>query len=116
MKLGCLTIESGRDLALLEARAAVRRGGQRVVVRQTMPGKDWLPAAVRAAAIDRKLKSGEALFRLGDKPAGLCEVLAGRVRMCRVDRSGREVILYVAGPGDCLLYTSPSPRDRTRSR
>jgi CRP-like cAMP-binding protein len=69
-------------------------------------GKDWLPAAVRAAAIDRKLKSGEALFRLGDKTAGLCEVLAGRVRMCRVDRSDHAVILYVAGPGETLAEAS----------
>src|SRR5664279_3538349 len=71
-----------------------------------MPNKDWLPAAVRAAAIDRKLKAGEALFRLGDKTAGLCEVLAGRVRMARVDRAGHEIILYVAGPGETLAEAS----------
>ena len=71
-----------------------------------MPVKDWLPAAVRAAAIDRKLKSGEALFRLGDKTAGLCEVLAGRVRLARVDRSGREIVLHVAGPGDTIAEAS----------
>jgi CRP-like cAMP-binding protein len=71
-----------------------------------MPVKDWLPAAVRAAAIDRKLKSGEALFRLGDKTAGFCEVLAGRVRLTRVDRAGHEVILYVAGPGETLAEAS----------
>ena len=71
-----------------------------------MPVKDWLPAAVRAAAIDRKLKSGEALFRLGDKTAGLCEVIAGRVRLARVDRSGREIVLHVAGPGDTIAEAS----------
>jgi CRP/FNR family transcriptional regulator, dissimilatory nitrate respiration regulator len=71
-----------------------------------MLGKDWLPATVRAAAIDRKFKTGEALFRLGDKTAGLYEVLAGRVRMARVDRSGHEVILYVAGPGETLAEAS----------
>src|SRR6185437_8823815 len=71
-----------------------------------MPVKDWLPAAARAAAIDRKLKAGEALFRLGDKTAGLAEVIAGRVRLTRVDRSGREVILYVAGPGETLAEAS----------
>ena len=54
-----------------------------------MPGKDWLPAAVRAKAIDRTLKTGEALFRLGDKTTGLCEVLSGRVRLARVDRAQR---------------------------
>jgi len=71
-----------------------------------MPVKDWLPAAVRAAAIDRKLKAGEALFRLGDRSAGFCEVIAGRVRMARVDRAGHEVILYVAGPGETLAEAS----------
>src|ERR1035437_6345671 len=71
-----------------------------------MPGKDWLSPAGRAAAIARTLKSGEALFRLGDKPAGLCEVLVGRVRMCRVDRAGHEIVLHVAGPGETLAEAS----------
>jgi CRP/FNR family transcriptional regulator, dissimilatory nitrate respiration regulator len=71
-----------------------------------MPVKDWLPAAVRAAAVDRKLKSGETLFRLGDRTAGLVEVVAGQVRLSRVDRSGREVILFVAGPGDTIAEAS----------
>jgi CRP-like cAMP-binding protein len=71
-----------------------------------MPVKDWLPAAVRAAALDRRLQAGETLFRLGDKPAGLWEVVAGRVRLSRIDRSGREVILYVAGPGETIAEAS----------
>ena len=71
-----------------------------------MPVKDWLPAAVHAAAVKRKLKAGEALFRLGDKTEGLCEVVAGRVRLTRVDRSGREVILYVAGAGETIAEAS----------
>jgi CRP/FNR family transcriptional regulator, dissimilatory nitrate respiration regulator len=71
-----------------------------------MPVKDWLAAAVRAAAADRKLKSGETLFRLGDKTAGLFEVVAGRVRLSRIDHSGREVILYVAGPGETIAEAS----------
>jgi len=71
-----------------------------------MAVKDWLAPAVRAAAIDRKLKAGEALFRLGDKTAGLCEVIAGRVRLARVDRSGREIVLHVAGPGDTIAEAS----------
>jgi CRP-like cAMP-binding protein len=71
-----------------------------------MPAKDWLPAEVLAAATDRKLKSGETLFRLGDETAGVCEVLSGRVRLSRVDRSGREVILHVAGPGETIAEAS----------
>jgi CRP-like cAMP-binding protein len=71
-----------------------------------MPVKDWLPASARATAIDRKLKSGETLFRLGDKTAGLCEVLAGRMRLARVDRSGHEIVLHVAGPGETIAEAS----------
>jgi len=71
-----------------------------------MPVKDWLPAALRAAAVDRKLKAGEALFRLGDTAAGLCEVVSGRVRLARVNRTGHEIVLHVAGPGETLAEAS----------
>jgi CRP-like cAMP-binding protein len=67
---------------------------------------DWLPSSVRAAASERKLKSGEALFRLGDKTEGLCEVVAGRVRLSRVDRAGNEIVLHVAGPGETIAEAS----------
>ncbi len=71
-----------------------------------MPVKDWLPAAARASAVERKLASGEPLFHLGDKTAGLVEVVSGRVRLTRVDRSGRETVLYVAGPGETIAEAS----------
>ena len=71
-----------------------------------MPVNDWLPAAARAKAVDRKLKAGEPLFHLGDKTSGLYEVLAGRVRMTRVDRSGRETVLYVSGAGETFAEAS----------
>ncbi len=67
---------------------------------------DWLPAAVRAAASERRLKAGEALFRLGDKTAGFYEVIAGRVRLARVDAAGHEVVLHVARPGDVIAEAS----------
>ena len=71
-----------------------------------MPVKDWLPATARSKAVDRKLKAGEALFHLGDKTSGLYEVIAGRVRMTRVDRSGRETVLYVSGAGETFAEAS----------
>lgn len=71
-----------------------------------MPVKDWLPATLRAAAVDRKLKAGEALFHLGDKAVGLCEVVSGRVRLARVDRSGHEIVFHVASPGETLAEAS----------
>ncbi|MBS0536539.1 MAG: Crp/Fnr family transcriptional regulator [Proteobacteria bacterium] len=68
--------------------------------------RPWLTPAVRAAAADRNLKAGEALFHRGDKVARLFEVLAGHVRLSRVDRSGHEILLYAAGPGDTLAEAS----------
>ncbi|HZP78888.1 MAG TPA: Crp/Fnr family transcriptional regulator [Pseudolabrys sp.] len=61
---------------------------------------------MRSLAHDHKLKAGEPLFRLGDKTAGLCEVIAGHVRLARVDRSGHEIVLHVAGPGETLAEAS----------
>src|SRR4249919_4106517 len=71
-----------------------------------MAAREWLPATARLAAIDHKLKSGEPLFRLGDKTLGLCEIIAGRVRLARVDRSGHEIVLHVAGPGETIAEAS----------
>lgn len=68
--------------------------------------EDWMPAAVRAVAFERKFKAGEALFRLGDKTAGFYEVISGRVRLVRVDRFGRETILHMAGPAETLAEAS----------
>ncbi len=71
-----------------------------------MSVEDWIPAAARRAAIDRKLKAGEVLFRLGSKTVGLYEVITGRVRLVRVDRSGREIVLHIAGPGETFAEAS----------
>ncbi len=71
-----------------------------------MSAEDWIPAAARRAAVDRKLKAGEVLFRLGSKTVGLYEVITGRVRLARVDRSGHEIVLHIAGPGETLAEAS----------
>jgi CRP-like cAMP-binding protein len=71
-----------------------------------MSVEDWIPTTARAAASDRKLKAGEALFRRGDSPLGLYEVIAGSVRLARVDRVGHEIVLHVAGPGETLAEAS----------
>jgi len=71
-----------------------------------MRQQDWIPGEARAAAVERKLRAGEALFRLGDKTMGLWEVIAGRVRLARVARAGREIVLHVAGAGETLAEAS----------
>lgn len=71
-----------------------------------MTATDWLSPAVRAAAVERELTPGAALFHTGSKTTGLYEVLSGTIRLVRVDPSGREAILQVASQGDTLAEAS----------
>ncbi len=68
--------------------------------------RPWLVPAVRATAVDRSLQAGEALFHRSDKVARLFEVLDGQVRLSRLDQSGHEILLYVAGPGETIAEAS----------
>jgi CRP/FNR family transcriptional regulator, dissimilatory nitrate respiration regulator len=67
---------------------------------------EWLSQTVRAARIERALKAGQVLFRTGHRTAGFYEVIIGRVRLVRVDRSGREAVLHVAMAGETLAEAS----------
>jgi CRP-like cAMP-binding protein len=65
-----------------------------------------LPERARAAGVERTLKAGQALFRMGDVPAVLFEVIKGKVRLVRTDAAGRETVLYTAGPGQVVSEAS----------
>jgi CRP-like cAMP-binding protein len=67
---------------------------------------DWLTPTIRASAVERALEAGEALFRTGARTVGLYEILKGKVRLARVDRSGREAVLQVATSGDTFAEAS----------
>jgi CRP-like cAMP-binding protein len=67
---------------------------------------DWLTPKVRASAVQRALKAGQTLFRSGARTVGLYEIVKGKVRLARVDRSGREAVLQVAGPGETFAEAS----------
>ncbi len=71
-----------------------------------MAVSDWIPAAVRAIGVERRLKAGQALFRLGNRTAGLYQIVRGKVRLARVGADGREAILYVAAAGDTIAEAS----------
>jgi len=71
-----------------------------------VPTREWLSTAVRRTASERTLKAGQHLFRVGNRTVGLYEVVEGKVRLVRVDRSGREAILQAAGAGDTLAEAS----------
>ena len=67
---------------------------------------DWLTQSIRAAGIERALKAGQVLFRAGQRPTGLYEVITGSVRLVRVDRAGREAVLHIALAGETLAEAS----------
>jgi CRP/FNR family transcriptional regulator, dissimilatory nitrate respiration regulator len=66
----------------------------------------WLSPAIRASAVERALKAGQTLFAAGARTAGLYEIVKGKVRLVRVDRSGREAVLQIAASGDTLAEAS----------
>jgi CRP-like cAMP-binding protein len=66
----------------------------------------WLSSNVRAAAIERRLAAGQALFRAGSRSNGFFEVIGGTVRLIRIDRNGREAVLQTACAGDTLAEAS----------
>jgi CRP/FNR family transcriptional regulator, dissimilatory nitrate respiration regulator len=67
---------------------------------------EWLSQTVRAAGIERTLKAGQVLFRMGHRTTGFYEVIIGNVRLVRVDRAGREAVLHVAVAGEMLAEAS----------
>jgi CRP-like cAMP-binding protein len=68
--------------------------------------RDWLPAAVRTAGVERTLMAGQTLFHQGSRTVGLYEVVNGKVRLARVDRSGREAVLHSASAGETIAEAS----------
>ena len=57
------------------------------------------------------------LKELGDKEAIQFDLDFSRVYMLGLEDNDPQIIaLSIKNLSDCLLYTSPSPRDRTRSR
>lgn len=71
-----------------------------------MSGTDWLPPEIRARGIERKLKAGQTLFRSGKRSVGLYEIVSGTVRLVRVDRTGREAVLFTGAAGDTIAEAS----------
>jgi CRP/FNR family transcriptional regulator, dissimilatory nitrate respiration regulator len=67
---------------------------------------DWLTRTVQAAGIERTLKAGQVLFRIGHRTAGFYEVVTGTIRLVRVDRAGREAVLHIAVAGETLAEAS----------
>jgi CRP-like cAMP-binding protein len=67
---------------------------------------NWIPADIQARGIERRLRAGETLFRMGKRPVGLYEIVSGTVRLVRVDRAGKEAVLFIGHPGETIAEAS----------
>ena len=60
----------------------------------------------------KSFKEGDVIMDYGKYVRMMPIITKGTVKVSRMEENGKELLLYYF----CLLYTSPSPRDRTRSR
>ena len=57
-------------------------------------------------------KKGEIIFREGAYPAGIFYIIDGKVKKYKLDKDGREQIIYVANTGELLGYHAILSEDR----
>lgn len=57
-------------------------------------------------------KKGEVIFREGAYPSGIFYITDGKVKKYKVDKEGREQIIYVANTGELLGYHAVLSEDR----
>jgi CRP-like cAMP-binding protein len=60
---------------------------------------------------DQAYKKGEIIFREGAFPTGIFYITKGRVKKYKVDREGKEQIIYVAKTGELLGYHAILSKD-----
>lgn len=57
-------------------------------------------------------KKGEIIFREGAYPTGIFYIIEGKVKKYKVDKEGKEQIIYVANTGELLGYHAILAEDR----
>ena len=92
-------------------RAAMARGDL------ARPDVDKFFASIKRPTRTLQVLSGADEARLERRGGGYCAHAALGVHSDRVGTMGSGgATMQLAAPGDCLLYTSPSPRDKRQSR
>lgn len=61
-------------------------------------------ALLEAGKTEQVYKKGEIIFREGAYPPGIFYITAGKVKKYKVDKDGKEHIIYVANTGELLGY------------
>jgi CRP-like cAMP-binding protein len=67
-----------------------------------LPPADLAP--LEASKTEQVYKKGEIIFREGASPSGIFYISRGKVKKYKVDKDGKEHIIYVANTGELLGY------------
>lgn len=62
--------------------------------------------------LEQVYRKGESIFREGAYPQGIFFVMEGKVKKFKVDKDGREQIIYVANTGEFIGYHAILSEDR----
>ena len=87
-------------------------------IKDIFPIHDWdfksqsimhdLPAAdidlLCRHAIEKKYKKGEVVFKEGIFPSGIFYIIEGKIKKYKVDKEGKEHIIYIANTGELIGY------------
>src|SRR5665213_3157933 len=96
----------------LKSARSVAPTSARVVIAGTEP----LAETMRLMGAVMSHSRNSEIFGQSESADYLYKVMGGCVRTYKTLNDGRRQISGFYLPGDCLLYTSPSPRDRQKSR
>ena len=69
-------------------------------------------ALLTANKTEQHYSKGEIIFREAAYPAGIFYIIEGKVKKYKVDKEGREQIIYVANQGEILGYHAILSEDR----
>src|SRR5438552_3503547 len=75
-----------------------------------LPQQDLLKLTAHQS--DQMYQKGEIIFREGAYPSGIFLVKSGKAKKYKVDREGREQIIYVANTGELIGYHAILSGDR----
>jgi CRP-like cAMP-binding protein len=75
-----------------------------------LPKEDW--ALLTEHLSTQVYRKGEVLFREGSYPSGIFFIMSGMAKKYKVDKEGREQIIYVANAGELIGYHAVLEEDR----
>src|SRR5215831_9554691 len=75
-----------------------------------LPAEDI--AMLKAHQTEQIYKKGEIIFREGGWPPGIFFIKSGKVKKYKVDKEGKEQIIYVANKGELIGYHAVLSEDR----